>query len=183
MMITLILGGARSGKSSFAVKVAQAVASKQPKLNLRYVATAIAFDQEMTRRIAHHQLSRGAGWSTHESPYQLEQMLGRFTSDDIVLVDCLTLWLNNIIFELGADCNPDGVKKRIRQLVSSLTETKARVIVVSNEVGLGVVPQEEVSQWFSLLAGEMNHAIANIASNVILTTAGLPLNLKGCIDV
>jgi len=181
-MITLILGGARSGKSSFAVKVARAVASKQPECKLHYVATAIAFDQEMTRRITHHQQSREAGWSTHESPYELEKVLSIFTAEDVVLVDCLTLWLNNIIFESGVDCDSDWVKKRIRQLVLSLTKTEARVILVSNEIGLGVVPQGEISQWFSLLAGEMNQAIADIASNVILTTAGLPLNLKGDID-
>ncbi len=182
-MITLILGGARSGKSSFAIRLAELAGSKAPQANLHYVATATAFDDEMLQRIEHHRSKRGDEWCTHEAPYELAETLRHFTSDDVVIVDCLILWLNNILFQLEDSYDDSKVESYLTQLNQTLIETKARVILVSNEVGMGVVPSGELSHLFSHFAGSMNQIIAQTASNVVLISAGMSVNLKGHIDM
>ncbi|EEX92227.1 adenosylcobinamide kinase/adenosylcobinamide-phosphate guanylyltransferase [Vibrio orientalis CIP 102891 = ATCC 33934] len=176
MTIHLILGGARSGKSRYAEHCVSEFAHQS---NKHYIATAIAFDEEMKARIAHHQRSRGDSWTEHECPTELATLLTRFDSGDVVLVDCLTLWLNNIIYNDGVALSENQIQQRVSELVEVLGTTSAQVILVSNEVGLGVVPMGEVSRLFVDNAGWMNQAIAKVAEQVTFVAAGLPMTLKG----
>lgn len=176
MSIHLILGGARSGKSRFAETCVSELAKQSTK---HYVATAIPFDEEMRARIAHHQQSRGDSWTEHECPTKLAALLARFDSNDVVLVDCLTLWLNNVIYNEGATLDEAHIQQRVTELVEALGATSAQVVLVSNEVGLGVVPMGEVSRLFVDNAGWMNQAIAKVAEQVTFVAAGLPMTLKG----
>lgn len=173
----LILGGARSGKSSLAESKAKQEAALESK-TLHYVATAIAFDDEMKDRIAHHQKTRGVEWCEHECSVALPELLATFTSEDSVLVDCLTLWLNNVIFELGSELDSDRIQQSVQELVKVVERSPASLYFVSNEVGLGVIPLGEVSRVFVDHAGWMNQALAKVCSNVTLVAAGLPLTLK-----
>ena len=175
MTIELILGGARSGKSSLAESKVIELSQHRAK---HYVATAIAFDQEMQHRIEQHQQSRGQGWIEHECPLALPTLVGQFQSDQVVLVDCLTLWLNNVIYNQGQTLSALAIERNIACLVDALSTTRADIVLVSNEVGLGVVPLGEISRLFVDHAGWMNQAIANVADKVTLVTAGLPLVLK-----
>ncbi|MBO0215336.1 bifunctional adenosylcobinamide kinase/adenosylcobinamide-phosphate guanylyltransferase [Vibrio sp. Vb2880] len=178
MSIHLILGGARSGKSSFAEQKAKQFAAFGASQR-HYVATAIAFDDEMQQRILHHQAQRGDAWCEHEAPIALAATLAQFTRRDVVLVDCLTLWLNNVIYNHGETLDAQAIEARVTALTDALVETQATVLLVSNEVGLGVVPMGEVSRLFVDHAGWMNQAIARHADSVTLIAAGLPLALKG----
>lgn len=175
----LILGGARSGKSSYAESMAKQDALKGSK-QLHYVATAIAFDHEMQIRILHHQKTRGEQWCEHECPVALTSLLSTFTHHDVVLVDCLTLWLNNIIFESADTLDSDAIQKQVMALVEVVDNSPASIRFVSNEVGLGVIPLGEVSRVFVDNAGWMNQALAKVCSHVTLIAAGLPLALKPC---
>lgn len=175
MTIHLVLGGARSGKSRYAESQVTSIASKKVK---HYVATAIAFDEEMVKRIAHHQQSRGNDWVEHECPIELASQLARFEFGDVVLIDCLTLWLNNIIYNHGQTLSEEQIKRHVSELLQAIVSCKADVILVSNEVGLGVVPLGEVSRLFVDHAGWMNQALAQVAHRVTLIAAGLPMTLK-----
>ncbi|KOO13097.1 adenosylcobinamide kinase [Vibrio xuii] len=176
MSVHLVLGGARSGKSRYAEHCVSELAHQS---NKHYIATATAFDEEMRARIAHHQQSRGDSWIEHECPTQLATLLTRFGSADVVLVDCLTLWLNNVIYNDGVTLNETEIQQRVTELVEVLNNTSAQVLLVSNEVGLGVVPMGEVSRLFVDNAGWMNQAIAKVADQVTFVAAGLPMILKG----
>lgn len=178
MSVHLILGGARSGKSSHAECLAKQAAQKQ-LATLHYVATATAFDEEMRARIAHHQARRNAGWIEHEVPLALADYLPRFQENDVVLVDCLTLWLNNLLFEHESSLSSSLIDQHIEPLLRALAQTQAQVILVSNEVGMGVVPMGELTRFFVDHAGWMNQKIAALADSVTLVVAGLPQCLKG----
>ncbi|WP_240435609.1 bifunctional adenosylcobinamide kinase/adenosylcobinamide-phosphate guanylyltransferase [Photobacterium salinisoli] len=175
--MSLILGGARSGKSRFAEQQAKGQATQGKRLH--YVATATPFDDEMRMRIKHHQDQRGNDWAEHECAMELANLLTQFTADDVVLIECLTLWLNNIIFSLGEACSNEALEAHITELVQAAKNSQARLIFVSNEVGMGVVPLGEVSRYFVDNAGRMNQQFAAIADEVTLVAAGLPLQLKG----
>ena len=169
----LILGGAKSGKSSHA----QALAEKWGG-RLIYLATAQAMDQEMTRRIARHQADRGPAWTTLEEPLELEAALKKADGPDTVfLVDCLTLWLSNLV--LGANLDDDQVSERGRALAELLPSLKARIILVANEVGLGIVPENALARRWRDLAGSLNQRLARSCDAVLFIAAGLPLALKG----
>ena len=173
----LILGGARSGKSSFAEKrvIEQANTSKR---KLHYIATAISFDPEMEARIKHHQQRRDEQWNEHEAPLELAKMLRDLNESDVALVDCLTLWLNNVIYELGEQATNEQVELWIQELVEAVEASPANITMVSNEVGLGVVPMGQVSRLFVDNAGRMNQALAKVANQVTFIAAGLPMVLK-----
>ncbi|AIU66979.1 bifunctional adenosylcobinamide kinase/adenosylcobinamide-phosphate guanylyltransferase [Vibrio coralliilyticus] len=175
MSVHLILGGARSGKSSFAESL---VVESHSVYTRHYVATATAFDDEMAARIAHHKISRGSGWVEHECPNALEDQIERFTSQDIVLIDCLTLWVNNVIYNQGQPIEPHQITEKVERLVKTLAASEANLVVVSNEVGLGVIPMGEVTRLFVDHAGWMNQAIAKVADKVTFVAAGLPMVLK-----
>lgn len=178
MSVIFILGGARSGKSTYAEAQALNDYQTTPDSHLHYIASAVAFDQEMQHRIAHHQQRRSGLWQLHEAPYHLSQTLRQFTETDVVLVDCLTVWLNNLIFQLGDNVSDEQLIAEVSQLASILEASPARIYLVSNEVGMGVIPMGAVTRLFVDHAGWMNQAIAKIAQQVILVTAGLPLKLK-----
>ncbi|MGF1756147.1 bifunctional adenosylcobinamide kinase/adenosylcobinamide-phosphate guanylyltransferase, partial [Vibrio makurazakiensis] len=146
--------------------------------NLHYIATAICFDDEMQQRVKHHQARRGAEWQEHEVPVQLANKLQQFNDQDVVLIDCLTLWLNNIIFELGDEATNQHVEDEVEKLAVAVEACSAQLVMVSNEVGLGVVPLGKVSRLFVDNAGRMNQVLARVCAQVTFVAAGLPMVLK-----
>ena len=168
-MIELIIGGARSGKSSHAER--QARESQAGGLRVTYIATGEARDEEMAARIAHHRERRPPEWRTIEEPLLLADALRReANADTCVIVDCLTLWLTNAL--LGER------EEEIDKLLATLPALPGRVILVSNEVGWGIVPENALARRFRDEQGRLNQRIAAIASEVTLVAAGLPLSLK-----
>ncbi len=169
----LVLGGAKSGKSSYAQALAEGWGGR-----LIYLATAQAGDQEMARRIARHQADRGPAWTTLEEPLELEAALKEADGPQAVfLVDCLTLWLSNLV--LGANLGDEEVAARGQALAELLPGLQGRVILVANEVGLGIVPENALARRWRDLAGSLNQRLAQACDWVMLITAGLPLALKG----
>ena len=167
--ISLVLGGARSGKSGRALEIAERRGEKRI-----FVATAEAMDEEMAARIAYHRSERGAGWRTVEAPLDLCEPIDQLAAPDAVLViDCLTLWLNNLM-HYGRDV--DGETER---LAASLQTAGGELVLVSNEVGLGLVPETPAGRAFRDAQGRLNQRIAAIANHVEFMAAGLPLTLKG----
>jgi len=170
-MRTLILGGARSGKSAQAEKLAA-----ESGLEVIYIATAQAWDDEMAARIAHHRHARPADWACVEEPLQLAKVLHALARPErCLLVDCLTLWLSNL---LGSEDGQVFERERAA-LLSALPTLPGRIILVSNEVGSGIVPMGELTRRFVDEAGRLHQAIAALSEQVQLVMAGLPLNLKG----
>ena len=170
-MRTLILGGARSGKSALAERLAA-----QSGLDVVYLATSTAGDAEMTARIAHHRARRPDTWSLVEEPTALADALARTARHDrCVLVDCLTLWLSNLL--CAADENL--FTRQHGEFLAILPKLPGDVILVSNEVGQGIVPLGELSRRFVDEAGRLHQAVAAACDRVVLTVAGLPLPLKG----
>ncbi len=169
-MKELILGGARSGKSTLAERLA-----RDSGLAVTYVATAAAGDAEMAARIAHHRERRPAAWGLVEEPLALAAALaGHAAPDRCLLVDCLTLWLSNLLAE------EEGRMAHERQsLLDTLPALPGRVILVSNEVGLGIVPMNPLARRFRDEAGWLHQAVAGCCDRVIFTAAGLPLVMKG----
>lgn len=168
--MTLVLGGARSGKSRIAQELASAA-----QLPVVYIATATALDEEMTARIEHHQHNRPSEWRLRECPLDLATALQEETQQSqTILVDCLTLWLNNQLFEYPEQ----DFSALFDTLVNSLNTNNANVIFVANEVGLGIIPLGEVSRKFVDEAGRLNQRLAQIADKVLFVAAGLPLALK-----
>ena len=180
-MKTLILGGAKSGKSLFAENLAI-----QSKKELVYIATAQAYDVEMERRIVLHQrrrIKQDVQWRTIEEPVALTSLLKQLSltqdtsSNQLILVDCLTLWLSNLLL-----CFTEQQQQQaIDNLLGFLTSCQMDVIFVSNETGLGIVPMNQLSRQFIDLAGELHQRMAIVSDRVLLTVAGLPLVLKGTI--
>ena len=166
--ITLVLGGARSGKSRHAEALVETSG-----LGCHYLATGTAGDGEMAARIEAHQARRGAHWTLHEEPLALAEVLERITAPDrAVLVDCLTLWLTNLLVaERDLDAATAG-------LLFSLETTGGPVVFVSNEVGQGVVPMNAMARTFVDATGALHQRLAAVACRVDLVTAGLPLTLK-----
>ena len=164
--VTLVLGGARSGKSAYAESL---VAGPR----VVYVATAEAIDDEMGERIARHRGRRGAGWTTVEAPLDLAAALRTHAPGASgVLVDCLTVWLGNLMH-----ANRD-IDREARALLESLAVPPVPAVLVANEVGLGVVPDNPMARAFRDHAGRLNQALAARADRVVLVTAGIPLVLK-----
>lgn len=167
--LTLVLGGARSGKSAFAERLA-----KETGLQRHYVATGQAYDDEMRQRIARHRVDRGDGWTTHEVPLQLTQHLQENCGlGSVILVDCLTLWVTNLMMA------EDDVEAAGLALVDSLAAIHGRLILVSNEVGLGIVPDNRMAREFRDHAGRLHQRLAAVADEVYFVAAGLPLKMKG----
>jgi len=167
MSVTLLLGGARSGKSRRALQLAEAIAPTRT-----FIATAEPLDDEMAARIAKHQAERGQGWTTLEAPIGLVEALHRTVRPGhAVVVDCLTLWLSNLMHR---DCNVD---EEIQRLLDALM-LPGELICVSNEVGLGLVPETPLGRSFRDHQGRLNQALAGASDRVEFVTAGLPLILK-----
>lgn len=168
-MLTLVLGGARSGKSRYAER--HLIARTPPPWN--YIATAEALDDEMTQRIAEHRARRGGNWHTIEAPRDLAGALAGLPRDATVLVDCLTLWLSNLLLA-SADIEAD-----VARLDAALLKMDGHVVLVSNEVGLGIVPDNALARRFRDLQGSLNQRVAARADLVVFMMAGLPLVVKG----
>jgi adenosylcobinamide kinase/adenosylcobinamide-phosphate guanylyltransferase len=167
--LVLVLGGARSGKSAHAESLVSAGG-----LERVYIATAESGDPEMAARIAAHLARRGSDWRTVEAPYDLEDAIAAEAEEGrAVLVDCLTLWLSNL---MAADAD---VEARTGRLVETAKAAAGLRVFVSNEVGLGIVPDTAIGRRFRDAQGRMNQAIAAAADHVVFTAAGLPLTLKG----
>lgn len=170
--LTLVLGGAASGKSAFAEKLA--LASGLPP---HYVATAQAWDGEMLDKISRHRERRGPQWATHEAPLDLAGTLARVSAPGrVVLVDCLTLWLSNVMLE------PSAPGAACETLLAGLVRRAGPVICVSNEVGQGIVPETALGRRFREAQGHLNQRVAAQADRVIAVMAGLPLVLKGAAE-
>ena len=164
-----ILGGARSGKSRFAE--ADAIESG---LARHYIATGRAFDEEMRERIAHHRKDRGDGWVTHEEPLALAARITEVARPDrAVLVDCLTLWVTNLMLE------ERDVVAEFSGLLDAIKSAPGRLILVSNEVGLGIVPDNRMARDFRDHAGRLHQKVAALVPEVYFVAAGLPLKMKG----
>lgn len=166
--ITLILGGASSGKSSVAESMVESTG-----LPKTYIATAQALDDEMGARISRHQIARGPDWTTLEIPLDLSAGLTQIQAGSVVLIDCATMWLSN---HLMANSDLDA---EIQALISTLKICKAPIVMVSNEVGLGGVPENTLARKFGQAQGALNIALARNADLVVQVTAGLPMVLKG----
>jgi len=174
---TLVLGGARSGKSDWAQALAENLAV-DPGQPLIYLATGQARDGEMQARVARHQARRGPRWTTLEEPLDLVAALSRVDrSGAVVLVDCLTMWQSNLLTLAGLD--QAGVEERGRQLATHLPELAGSVILVGNEVGLGIVPDNPLARAFRDQAGLLHQNLARVCDRVVMVMAGLPLALKG----
>lgn len=165
----LITGGSRSGKSRYALTLAK---------NARapfYIATGWAGDEEMTQRIEKHKQERGPHWTTIEERFELAEAVlsARKQRADFIIVDCLTLWVSNMLFD-----KKDEFEHKFQKLISTIPVIEAPLVFVSNEVGSGIVPGDPVSREFRDLAGFVNQRIAAAVKNVILTVAGIPLKIK-----
>jgi adenosylcobinamide kinase/adenosylcobinamide-phosphate guanylyltransferase len=164
----LVLGGARSGKSRFAQAQAEALSG-----DLIYLATAQAFDSEMEERIARHRATRGPRWRTIDAPIALAAAITDHSRPDaVILVDCLTLWASNLL--LGEE----DAATAITALTSAIAHAPGRIILVTNEVGLGIVPDNPLARRFRDMAGDINQAVAACVDSAIFVAAGLPMVLK-----
>jgi adenosylcobinamide kinase/adenosylcobinamide-phosphate guanylyltransferase len=165
--LTFLLGGARSGKSRHAEKLATALPAPWT-----YIATAQSYDDEMAERIAHHRARRGEGWSTLDAPLDLAGALRAVPEGQPVLVDCLTLWLSN---HMLAEYDFDAVSSDLEDV---LAVPRGPWFVVSNEVGLGIVPDNPLGRRFRDAQGQLNQRVAAIADRVFFMVAGLPMQVK-----
>ena len=173
--IDLILGGCKSGKSSMALSLAEASQAK-PKT---YLATCQPLDEEMQDRVERHRQERGPEWQTLEEPLFIAQAVRECSSPGtLLLIDCLTMWLSNL---LGAGTSGEAIRDRYSELQSSLDEAKGEVILVANEVGLGIVPENPLARRFRDEAGVLNQRLGSIADRVVFMAAGFPLPLKGAL--
>ncbi|RYH08319.1 bifunctional adenosylcobinamide kinase/adenosylcobinamide-phosphate guanylyltransferase [Tropicimonas sp. IMCC6043] len=166
--ITLVLGGASSGKSAWAESLV--AGTGLPRI---YLATAQAYDTEMEAKIDLHRRQRGDGWQTIEAPHALAAALASLPAGHVVLLDCATMWLSN---RLLAEAE---VEVEAEALLAALESCESPVVVVSNEVGQGIVPESPLARRFRDLQGRLNRALAARADRVIAVMAGLPLALKG----
>ncbi|MCL4234506.1 MAG: bifunctional adenosylcobinamide kinase/adenosylcobinamide-phosphate guanylyltransferase [Deltaproteobacteria bacterium] len=171
--ITLLTGGARSGKSTRAMEIANGFPRRV------IIATATPFDDEMARRIEEHQAERGDEWVTVEEPIDLARAVRGIPSSasadaTAVVVDCLTVWLGNLFHD-----EPDNVEARIDSLVAAVASSPHDLIIVSNEIGWGIVPADAETRLFRDVAGRLNQRVARIATHVELVVSGIPVTIKG----
>jgi adenosylcobinamide kinase/adenosylcobinamide-phosphate guanylyltransferase len=174
--LTLVTGGARAGKSRYALSL---VSAERPAI---YIATAEALDEDMVGRIARHRAERPTAWSTVEAPIELATAVRQAPAPHPIIVDCLTLWVSNLLLR---DAPPLEVRDPwypaaiVDDLVEALTSRQPAVIVVTNEVGLGIVPPTALGRTYRDALGRINQRVAEVASRVTLLVAGLPVAIKG----
>ncbi|GGH01086.1 bifunctional adenosylcobinamide kinase/adenosylcobinamide-phosphate guanylyltransferase [Silvibacterium dinghuense] len=170
--VTLVLGGVRSGKSRYALELASHAD------RVTFLATAERRDdEEMRRKIERHRAERPGHWKTIEEPLRLAETIGSVQDCDLLVIDCLTLYAGKLLDTFSGD--PDGLSKAVADLCAALKAAPCSVILVSNEVGSGVVPAFELGRRYRDLLGEINQRVAALADHVVLMVAGLPLTLKG----
>ena len=168
--VVFVIGGTRSGKSAFALSQATELEGRKV-----YIATAQAFDAEMIGRIEKHKKERGNDWETMEEPIHLGDAVRKgMASHDVVIIDCLTIWLSNLFCARGdIRATSDEFLDALRSLRGS-----SRLFIVSNEVGMGIVPENALAREFRDVAGKMNQNVAQIADEVFLVAAGIPVRIK-----
>ena len=168
----LVLGGAKSGKSRFSMDVCNTLHRQRI-----FLATAQALDREMEKRILRHRAERGSGWLTVEEPIEIASTIRTMDQQDtVILVDCLTLWLNNLFMKYGEDGKE--IERYIEEFVSRLSDARGALVIVSNEVGMGIVPENGLSRRYRDAAGILNQRVAGAAAVVVAILAGQPLVLK-----
>jgi len=188
MAVVLVTGGARSGKSTFAERYAARLGDRGI-----YVATAVPFDEEMKQRVALHQRRReesgggGLAWRTIEEPLRLPERIEALdfeynvyrTGHTVILVDCLTVWLTNVLLQWENEPDAeDRCMEQVDELVQVLQRFQGTIVLVTNEVGLGIVPETPLGRLFRDAAGRMNQRVAAVSHQVFLVTAGIPIELK-----
>lgn len=178
-MITLITGGARSGKSSFAEKIAEKRGGKE----VYYLATAEIKDEEMQKRVQKHIKQRPEEWNTIEAPYKMGESISHLPSGAVLLIDCITIYISNLIFEdqkteINLEEKEIRVKKEIKQIIEIIRKQDMKAIMVTNEVGQGIVPAYKSGRIYRDIAGRINQYLAKQADEVYITFAGLPVEIK-----
>ena len=170
--ITLVTGGCRSGKSDNALALAEDI-SESGRV---FVATCIPHDTEMKDRVARHRRERSATWDTVEAPLDLAAAVAEHSRPGrVLLVDCLTLWVSNL---MGASEDPEILRGHVDDLVKALEQSRCPVVVVSNEVGCGIVPENRLARLFRDVAGSVNQRVAAVVDTVIWMVAGIPVKVK-----
>lgn len=169
--IILVIGGCRSGKSRYALELAKHISGDRRI----FIATCVSGDKEMEMRVERHKKERGKGWSTVEIPLRLPEAIIEYSpNSDLILVDCLTLWISNLIL----NNNDVDMSKAALGLARSLKDAQCPVIMVSNEVGTGIVPENRLARLFRDAAGILNQKIATCSDRVIWMVAGIPVPIK-----
>ncbi|NWH03683.1 bifunctional adenosylcobinamide kinase/adenosylcobinamide-phosphate guanylyltransferase [Desulfobacter latus] len=168
----LVLGGCRSGKSGFAKQAADHMA-RDKKI---YLATSVPTDREMKERVKHHQEDRGPDWATIEEPIRIHETIDRAcVQAKVILVDCLTLWVSNLLLQ---ETNEAGIMAAVDRLMDALNRSTCPVILVSNEVGYGIVPENSLARQFRDMAGLVNQRVARAVDEVVVSMAGIPVRIK-----
>jgi len=171
--LIFIVGGCRSGKSTYAMQTAEKVPAEQ-KI---FIATCVPQDDEMKQRVARHQRERSQNWVTVEAPLDLpETILQNNRKADVILIDCLTLWVSNLLIEIGDE---NKIEDTISQLIKALEKATCPIVLVSNEVGTGIVPENKLARQYRDIIGLVNQTVAKTASKVIWMVAGIPVTVKG----
>jgi len=168
----LVIGGCRSGKSSFALDYANRHFRQKV-----FLATCEALDDEMKRRILRHREARGSDWKTIEEPKKLTEAVESLRSQaEVILIDCLTLWVSNLLMDGEGE---EQILSRVEDLIELIQKVPQSIIVVSNEVGAGIVPENKIARIFRDIVGLVNQRVAACSDTVVLTVAGLPHVIKG----
>ena len=171
--LVFVTGGCRSGKSRHALQTAEKIAATRRI----YIATCVPQDDEMKQRVAQHQKQRSGTWMTVEEPLDLPgAIVENSRRADVILIDCLTLWLSNLLMEARDEAM---LKNKIEQLVQALAQADCPVVVVSNEVGSGIVPENRLARQFRDIVGWVNQSVAACAHRVVWMVAGIPVTVKG----
>ena len=168
--VIYVTGGARSGKSSFALECAERYGKKA------FLATAEPFDEEMTARVEKHKEERGSDFYTVEEPVYIGEALREIPENiDVVLVDCLTVWAGNLLYKLESN---EAIMSHVERLLDVLQNPSCNIILVSNEVGMGIVPENAMAREFRDIAGIINQKVANVSTEAWLLCSGLPVKLR-----
>jgi adenosylcobinamide kinase/adenosylcobinamide-phosphate guanylyltransferase len=171
--IVFIIGGCRSGKSTYALQTAE----KMPAERKIFIATCVPQDDEMKQRVAKHQTTRSRSWTTVEEPLKLpEAILQNSRRADVILIDCLTLWVSNLLMQNGDE---KKIADTIPHLIDALEKATCPIVLVSNEVGTGIVPENRLARQFRDITGWVNQAVAKCANKVVWMVAGIPVTVKG----
>jgi adenosylcobinamide kinase/adenosylcobinamide-phosphate guanylyltransferase len=179
---TLIAGGCKSGKSRYALNLAneisEGIVSAGESLTNRkiFVATSVPSDSEMEERVLAHKKERGESWLTIEEPILLSEIIEEYSSKaDVILIDCITLWISNLLYK---NLGKEKIMERVQELANSVKKAECPVILVSNEVGAGIVPENKLARVFRDIAGIANQELAKAVVNVVWTIAGIPVKIK-----
>ncbi len=168
--VTLVTGGSRSGKSSYALELAEQYQNKV------FIATAQAMDDEMKARISKHKEERGGSYHTIEEPLEVAAAIASVDDgNSVILLDCLTVWLGNLLFHLQTEKERE---QRLSGFLNRLPSPPCDIIIVTNEVGMGIVPENELSRKFRDAAGHLNQQVAKLADKVVFMVSGIPMTIK-----